>query len=67
MDQDEGINDDIIFSILPSGNTRIDERPSFIINEVTGWITVNVPVLDRETEEEYSLNVRVMSLLFANK
>ncbi len=61
MDQDEGIDDDIIYSIA-SGNTRINGTPSFFINETTGWITVSVPLLDREEEEEYILTIMVPNI-----
>lgn len=58
IDQDEGIDDDIIYSIT-SGNTFINGTPSFVISNTTGWITVNVPLLDREEEEEYNLIITV--------
>lgn len=64
MDQDEGIDDDILYSIT-SGNTPINGTPSFVIDETTGWITVNVPILDREEEDQYNLiiTVRIIPIL----
>lgn len=58
IDQDEGVDDDIILSIS-SGNTMINGTASFAINESTGWITVNIPQLDREEVDEYTLTIMV--------
>ncbi len=58
MDQDEGINDAILYSIS-NGNEEIDGIPSFAIDNTTGMITVNVPSLDRETHSSYQLEIQV--------
>ena len=57
-DQDEGINADILYAIS-SGNQLINGTPSFVINETTGEITVNVDKLDRETHSVYTLTIIV--------
>lgn len=62
MDQDEGINDSIIYEII-SGNSMINGTPSFAINVTTGWITVNAPQLDRETHSSYSLRIQACILV----
>ena len=58
QDQDEGINDDVVYSIY-DGNYLIGGIPSFSINASTGLITVNVPMLDREIHNMYLLLVEV--------
>lgn len=58
FDQDQGINDAILYTIT-RGNLMINGTPSFFINESTGLITVNVPSLDREVHASYSLEVTV--------
>lgn len=63
MDQDEGINDSILYEIL-GGNAVINGTPSFSVNETTGVITVNVPMLDREEHPTYSLSVIVSCCAF---
>ena len=62
MDQDEGINDDIIYTIS-DGNLIINGTQSFAINESTGLITVDVPMLDREEHSMYTLTITVSLLL----
>lgn len=63
MDQDEGINDNILYEIS-GGNAMINGTPSFSINETTGLISVNVPMLDREEHGMYSLFVIVSGYAF---
>lgn len=58
VDQDEGI-DDVIFYEIINGNLQINGTPSFSINESTGLISVNVPMLDREEHPTYMLTIRV--------
>lgn len=57
-DGDTGINDDVIYSLEDEGNSLIDGQLSFIIDNVTGEISVNVS-LDRETHPSYTLTVKV--------
>jgi hypothetical protein len=61
-DQDEGVNDDIIYAIT-DGNLLINGTMSFSINESTGLISVNVPMLDREEHPMYDLTIRVSATL----
>ena len=58
FDQDVGVNDDVIYSIL-SGNNPINGSESFAINSTTGVIYVNTTVLDRETHASYQLTIGV--------
>lgn len=64
VDGDEGINDDILYSIT-GGNLRINGTPSFSIDASSGWITVNVPSLDREEHNSYVLEITVRLQLFS--
>ncbi len=57
-DQDVGVNDDVLYSIL-SGNSILNGSESFAINATTGVIYVNTTMLDRETHQQYTLFVRV--------
>ena len=61
-DGDTGVDDDIVYSIT-AGNLLINGTPSFFINTSTGWISVNVPSLDREEHPMYHLAVRVRQSL----
>ena len=58
-DGDTGINDDVIYSLEDEGNSLIDGQLSFIIDNVTGEISVNVTRLDRELHPSYTLTVKV--------
>lgn len=58
-DGDTGINDDVVYSLEDDGNSLIDGQLSFIIDNVTGEISVNVTSLDRETHHSYTLTVKV--------
>ena len=58
IDQDFGIDDDVIYNIT-SGNRVIDGVESFGINNETGVIYVNTETLDRETYQQYTLIVMV--------
>lgn len=61
-DQDEGINDDILYT-LSNGSLLINGTPSFSINATTGLITVNVPILDREEHPMYTLQIMVRHIV----
>ena len=58
VDQDFGVNDDVIYEIV-SGNLGIDGIESFAIENETGIIYVNTNSLDRETYQQYTLIVMV--------
>ena len=58
FDQDVGVNDNIIYSII-SGNSILNNTPSFDINATTGVIFVNTFQLDRETHATYTLLIEV--------
>lgn len=60
LDQDLGVNDDVVYEII-SGNLEIGGQNSFVINNETGVIFVNVNSLDRETYQQYMLTVMVMT------
>ncbi len=57
-DQDVGVNDNVLYSIT-SGNSILNGNESFAINATTGVISVNTALLDRETHQQYTLDVRV--------
>lgn len=65
-DGDTGINDDVIFSLEDEGNSLIDGQLSFIIDNVTGEISVNVS-LDRETHPSYTLTVKATEVNDSSK
>lgn len=59
IDQDFGVDDDVVYEIT-SGNFDIDDVESFAISNDTGVIYVNTESLDRETYQQYTLTVMVM-------
>ena len=61
MDGDTGVNDDVLYTLEDTGNGLIDGQLSFVINSVTGQISVNVSSLDREEYSSYTLTVQVRS------
>lgn len=59
IDQDFGVNSDVVYEIT-SGNLDIDGVESFAIENDTGVIYVNTESLDRETYQQYTLTVMVL-------
>ena len=62
VDQDFGVNDNVVYEIT-SGNLGIGGVESFAINNNTGVIYVNTESLDRETYQQYTLTVMVSNAL----
>ena len=63
-DYDSGSNSQLTYSIINDYNTSLDEAVSadgnFIINETTGAVSLSLtPSLDRETQSNYTLTIRV--------
>lgn len=61
IDQDFGVNDDVVYEII-SGNLELNGNNSFAIDNETGVIYVNTNTLDRETYQRYMLTIRVMHI-----
>lgn len=59
-DGDTGINAEIFYILNNTGNSLINGQNSFVIDSVSGKITVNVSKLDREIHSSYMLTVQVI-------
>ena len=59
VDGDTGVNDDVFYTLEEDGNDLIDGQLSFVVDNVTGELSVNVTSLDRETYSSYTLTVKV--------
>ena len=58
-DGDIGVNAEIFYTLNDTGNSLIDGQRSFVIDSVTGNISVNVSSLNREAHSSYMLTVQV--------